>query len=143
MSNLIEEGIGLARDITGVIDQAVDDGDLRAKLKNAILEKQMDFSITVLTSTATPGYVKFMLAMRDFILPMLRPVGAFCLTAGTGYLAYKGVEIPEYLMAAAGSAFPGWMVSRHANKSQEQKEKTRRAETAAMSGYGWEDEEDL
>jgi len=107
-----------------IIDQLVDDGDLAVKLKH-------EFQIKLLT-TKTEGFVdglvKILMAFRDIVLPLLRPLGAF-------YLSYMGVDMATAELAAGGdmsalstglsTAFPAWGASRHANKSNEEKTKRR------------------
>lgn len=132
-TNLIEAGIGVLDKGFGIIDQLVDDGDLAAKLKNQLLTEQMNFIQTLLVSKDVPGYVKLMVALRDFILPMMRPIGGFVLTAGAAWMAAKGIELPDYLMAAMAGAFPGWVVSRHIDKKQEREQETRREEVRALA----------
>ena len=112
----------VAESAFSIIDQVVDDGDLAVKLKH-------EFQIKLLT-TKTEGFVdgsvKILMAFRDIVLPMLRPVGAF-------YLSYMGVDMAQAELAVGGdisalsgglaTAFPAWGASRHANKSNEQKTK--------------------
>lgn len=45
--------------------------------------------------------------------PLIRPFGAFLLTAFGAYCHYKGIEMDVALHAVFDGAFPGWMYSRH------------------------------
>ncbi len=110
----------VAESAFSIIDQLVDDGDLAIKLKH-------EFQIQLLT-TKTEGFVdglvKILLAFRDIILPLLRPLGAFYLTTlgvdmGIAELASEG-DISA-LSVGLTTAFPGWMGSRHVDKSNKQK----------------------
>ncbi len=110
----------VAESALSIIDQFVDDGDLALKLKN---ELQV-MLLTTKTTGFVDGFVKIMFAFRDLILPLLRPLGAF-------YLTTLGVDMGIAELAAEGNisamsvgltaAFPGWMGSRHVDKSNKQK----------------------
>ena len=132
-----KEGLKLGQSIFGVIDQLVDDGDLAAKLKNGILEKQIAFSTTVLTTSTTPktdAAVKLLYAMRDVVIPMLRPFGSAAMSAFAAYAAVKGIQMDPATHAAMASAFPGWMVSRHIQKKTEANTEVERERVQAIAG---------
>ena len=132
-----KEGLKLGQSIFGVIDQLVDDGDLAAKLKNGILEKQIEFSTTVLTTSTTPrmdAAVKFMYALRDVIIPMFRPLGSLAVTAFAAYATAKGIQMDPATQAVMGAAFPGWMYSRHVQKKTEANAEVERERTQAIAG---------
>jgi len=103
-----------------IIDQLVDDGDLAVKLKH---EMQINL-LTTKTDGFVDGSIKVLFAIRDLILPILRPVGAF-------YLTYMGVDMATAELAAGGdmsalsgglaTAFPTWMGARELNKGREQR----------------------
>jgi hypothetical protein len=44
---------------------------------------------------------------------LIRPIGAFLLSAFGAYCHYKGIAIEPALHAVFDGAFPGWMYSRH------------------------------
>ena len=126
----------VAEGALSIIDQLVDDGDLAIKLKH----EMQTLLLTTKTSGFVDGTVKILMALRDIVIPMLRPVGAF-------YLSYMGVDMATAELAANGdisalsgglaTAFPAWGASRHANKNNEQK--TQRAKIAKT--YDFEDDD--
>lgn len=112
-------GFEFGKSALGVLDQLVDDGDLKAKLAYQLALKQSDFLRNIYTSEAVPGYVKFLHALRDLIIPLLRPTVGAMLTGYAAYTASQGIAIPEWLQAMTGAAFPGWMVMRGMDKRRE------------------------
>lgn len=118
--------------IAGLAGELIEDPDKRNELLFKVKELEFSLRETLLNTKTNPwvdGFVKILIAFRDIILPMLRPLGAF-------YLSYMGVDIAQSELAAGGdisalsggltAAFPAWGASRHSHKRKEQEEKTKR-----------------
>ena len=128
VANVFDKGLG-------ILDQYVEDKDLKAKLGFELSRLQIDMQRTVVTMSTTPtmdAFVKLLYATRDVIIPMLRPLGASLLTGAAVYMEMHHVAMPEWLTAMLGSAFPSWMVSRHLDKRTEKIEETKRQTIAAQ-----------
>ena len=111
----------------GFLSELVEDDDLKNKLDFEKKKLQFELDRVLLSTKTNPwvdGGIKVLIALRDIIIPMLRPAGAF-------YLSYKGVDIAQAELAVSGdisalsmglaSAFPAWGASRHVNKNNEQR----------------------
>lgn len=122
----------LIDNISGLASEFIEDPDKRNELMFKVKELEFSLRETLLATKTNPwvdGFVKLLIAFRDIILPMMRPLGAF-------YLSYMGVDMAQAELAAGGevsalsaglaAAFPGWGASRHVNKNKEQEEKTKR-----------------
>ncbi len=125
----------------GWLSELTTDDDLLAKLRHEKDKLKLELDKILLSTKTNPfvdGFVKILIAFRDIILPMLRPVGAF-------YLSTKGVDMAQAELAAGGdisamsgalsAAFPGWMGSRHQNKNKSESEKTKRAKIKSSTDY--------
>jgi hypothetical protein len=122
----------LINSISGLAGEFIEDKDKRNELMFKVKELEFSLRETLLATKTNPfvdGFVKVLIAFRDIILPMLRPLGAF-------YLSYMGVDIAQGELAAGAdvsalsgglaAAFPAWGASRHVNKKHEETEKTKR-----------------
>lgn len=109
--------------ITGLISEFITDPDkaaeFRFKLDQTLLQ--------TITTPRTDAFVKILIATRDIIIPMIRPLGAAAMTAAGLYFQYKGIEVDTTIEALTVGAFPAWGASRHVNKQTQQREQTERA----------------
>ncbi len=120
----------VAEGALSIIDQLIDDGDLALKLK----QEMQIMLLTTKTTGFVDGSIKILMAFRDIVIPMLRPIGAF-------YLSYMGVDIALAELASGGdvsalsmglsTAFPAWGASRHNNKNNEEKTKRVKIKTSS------------
>lgn len=124
-------GLNLANGIISVIDQLVEDKDLASQLKLKALEQTVEYNTAILTSESVPIGVKYLLAFRDIVIPLLRPVGSAALSAFAAYAAVKGITLDPVVQAAFAGAFPGWMASRHVRLKQQEITKQEEAKRAA------------
>ena len=116
--------------ITGafsLISEWIDDDDLKAKL--LFEEKKLKFELdkVLLNTNTTPktdAFVKIMIATRDIIIPMMRPVGSLMLAGFGAYCLANNIVLPETIQVLLFGAPLGYGASRHAAKKE--KEKTRR-----------------
>lgn len=136
----------LIDNISNLAGEFIEDKDKRNELIFKVKELEFSLREALLKTKTTPfvdGFVKILIAFRDIILPMLRPVGAF-------YLSYMGVDMAQAELAAGGdvsalsgglaAAFPGWGASRHVNKNKEQEEMTKRHKKEESDPF-WYDED--
>ena len=132
--------------ISGLAGEFIEDKDKRNELMFKVKELEFSLRESLLATKTNPwvdGFVKVLIAFRDIIIPMLRPLGAF-------YLSYMGVDIAQAELAAGGdvsalsggltAAFPAWGASRHANKNKEQEEATKRHKKEETDPF-WYDED--
>lgn len=121
--------IGLADKLLDLGSEFIEDPDKKIQYQKEILELTSAFSTKVLETTTVPwvdATVKLMYAARDVLIPMLRPLGSAAITAFGMYAHAKGIEIDPVIHGTLDVAFPGWMASRHAGKTTEAKEVTKR-----------------
>lgn len=114
----------VAQGLIGLAGEAITDQDKKIEFQFKVLDRTFAFYEKILTTPTNPwvdAFVKIILVWGQLILPLLRPVGAFLLTAGAAYLHYKGTPLPSYLEAPLAAAFPGWMYSRHKDKIEKTK----------------------
>jgi hypothetical protein len=107
------------RGIFGVVDQMVEDKDKAAELKVKLAEMQTQLNSQLLTTQTVPwvdATVKILMAVRDLVIPLFRPVFGAALTGLAVWFEYKGVPINPTLQAIMAAAFPGWMVGRQVKK---------------------------
>lgn len=116
MSKVLDAGIQVFGRIFDVIDQAVEDKDLRAEIKLEIARAQSEYMTTIMTSEHTPPFVKVLYAVRDLLVSSFRPLGSALALGFVGYAAYKGIDLPIWFQAVLVSLFPSWGVSRHLEK---------------------------
>ena len=122
----------VAKGLIGLADQAITDKDKRIEFQYKVLDRTYQFYEKILATPTNPkldAIIKFFLVFGTAFKGILRPVGAFLLTAGVLYLRSEGIEIPEYIEIAMASAFPGWMASRHKEKIEKQKIKQKQLDT--------------
>ena len=118
--------IPLISGIVGIVDKFIVDKDKYAELQNKKIEMENSYKVALLNKTTTPktdAFVKLLLAFKDIILPLFRPVGSLLLGAVVLYFHSVGNPLPPELALLLGGAFPGWMASRHVAKKEEEKTK--------------------
>jgi hypothetical protein len=104
--------------------ELVTDDDLKAKL--VFEEAKLRFALDqiLLTTQTTPkvdAAVKVLMALRDIVIPMFRPLGAACMTAFGAYCMMNGIELSEPIQYLLFGAPIGYGVSRHVDKKEQQK----------------------
>jgi len=127
--------------ITGVkdlISEFIVDEDKKNQINYQIQELEFGLRENLLKTTTTPkvdAVVKLMIATKDVVIPMLRPVGAACMTAFGMYCHAKGISMETATQVIMDGAFPAWGASRHVAKKDELKVKKSR-----KSSWDTEDE---
>ena len=128
---------GMFSQLFSLISEAIPDPDKRAEIAFKVMDMKSQLAQVVLAQTSTPkidAFVKLLAAigtwgqvfkdLAEGIVALVRPLGSLALSGYAIYAANHGIEIPaglDYIMAAA---FPGWMASRHVNKTNEVKAET-------------------
>jgi len=118
--------IEAVRDLAG---QYIEDKDKLNEINKElrVLEKGIEESLlNTSTTPKTDAFVKILIAVKEVILPMLRPLGAAAMTAFGMYCHVKGIPMDGAAQAVMDGAFPAWGASRHVHKANVEKEKTRR-----------------
>jgi len=125
--------IDAVKDLAG---QYIEDKDKLNEINLRIQEMEFGLTSALLTSKTTPktdAFVKIMIAFKDVILPMLRPLGAACMTGFGMYCHLKGIPLDSGVQVVMDGAFPAWGASRHVAKKDELKAKVKE------KGY-WDDD---
>lgn len=124
--------------LTDLAGEWIEDKDKQNEFNFRVKELSFKLRETLLTTKTTPktdAFVKILIAFRDIIMPLLRPLGAAGMTAFALYCQYKGIELTGATEAVLVGAFPAWGASRHAHKKEELKN-----ERYVSSGdSGWEE----
>lgn len=113
---------GAFKSLIDLGSEYIEDPDKRNEFNMKVMEARNDLSLAVIQSKTTPkvdAIVKLLYAMRDTVLPLLRPVGSAILTGFVAYMRYNGTPLSTELEVMLASAFPGWMLSRHIQKGKE------------------------
>lgn len=132
----------LIQSISGLAGEFIEDKDKRNELIFKVKELEFSLRESLLSTKTTPktdAFVKLLIAFKDIILPMLRPVGAAMMTGFGMYCHYKGIPLDGATQVIMDGAFPAWGASRHVNKNKEQEEKTKRHKKEAEDDMWWDD----
>ena len=112
--------------VTNLAGKLIMDKDKYAELqfKKAELRSKRDLKLLAITTTPRiDAFVKLLYAIKDVIIPMMRPLGAAAMTAFGIYAHYKGLDLDPVMHGIFDGAFPAWGTSRHINKQTETKAK--------------------
>jgi len=110
--------------VTKIADKMILDKDKYAEIQLRKIELDHESRNKLLEITTTPktdATVKLLIAFRDIVLPLLRPVGGAIMALFGMYCVNEGIEIPSEMQAVLFGAFPMWGLSRHVNKQTELK----------------------
>jgi hypothetical protein len=108
--------------VSSLVSEFVEDPDKKNQIMYQISELDHKLTTTLLTSKTTPktdALVKLMIAVKDVLIPMLRPLGAAAMTGFGMYCHLKGIDIDGASQIMLDGAFPAWGVSRHSHKAKE------------------------
>jgi len=109
----------LVKPVTNIVDKMVIDKDKYAEIQLKKVEFKHDAQMALLQQTTTPNVdaaVKVLIALRDVVIPLFRPVGAIAMAMFAGYCATHDIVLPDYAQAALYGAPLGWGASRGAEK---------------------------
>jgi len=107
--------------LTGLISEFITDEDLRAKLNVQLQELETGITNQLLQTTTTPkvdAFVKILIAFKNVIIPLFRPLGAGCMTAFGMYCHYQSIPLDGATQVVMDGAFPAWGASRHVEKQK-------------------------
>ena len=116
--------------ITSLVSELIPDPDKRVQIEADLQQMEVDVKSMLLNTSTTPkvdAAVKIMIALKDVVIPMLRPIGSACMTGFAGYCILNGIAIDPITESLLAGAFPGWMYSRHKGKQQETKQQSHRS----------------
>lgn len=128
--------------ITGLASEWIEDPDKRNEFNFKIRELDFKLRETLLTVKTTPktdAFVKILIAFRDIILPMMRPIGAAAMTAFGMYCHLKGIDIGETSQVVMDGAFPAWGASRHVHKMKAEQETTKHHKKDEVDPFWFEE----
>ncbi len=126
--------------VTGLISELTIDDDKQAEIRLELEKVRAGIQKQLLSTTTTPkvdATVKLLIAFKDIVLPLLRPLGAALMTAFGAYCTYKEIPIDGATEAILIGAFPAWGASRHSNKNHSETQRTQRAKDS-----GWDEDMD-
>lgn len=102
----------------GIVDQFVEDKDLKQKL--AIKQLELTYGlIEKILNTATVPWVDAMVKVMSTLVVLSRPIGSFLLTAAGIYMHINNVPLDPAVNYALDAAFPTWMGAREVHKKRE------------------------
>ncbi len=110
--------------VTNIASKMIMDKDKYAELQFKKVELTADAKNKLLEKTTTPNVdaaVKLMIAFRDILLPMMRPVGSLAMAAFAAYAAKNGIDLPVELQSMLYGAFPAWGLGRQFDKGAKNK----------------------
>lgn len=119
---------GIFKPVTGIIDKMVMDKDKYAELQFKKLELGYNARSELLKITTTPkvdAMVKILLAIKDVVIPLLRPVGSFAMAGFAAYAQIHDIQLPAELQYMLYGSPLAWGASRHVNKQTETKAKAK------------------
>lgn len=111
----------LINSVTGLISEAVEDPDKRNEINLKIQELEQEGNKALLAAETSPfvdALVKLLIAFKDVVIPLLRPLGAACMTGFGMYCHLKGISMETSMQLLMDGAFPAWGASRHVEKQK-------------------------
>lgn len=105
-----------------IVDQFVEDKDLKQKLAVRQLELTYGLLEKVINTTTVP-WVDASVKLLTASMALARPLGSFFITCAGIYLHYKQIPIDATVHSAMDLAFPAWGGAREVHKSREEKTK--------------------
>jgi hypothetical protein len=108
--------------VTGLVSEFIEDPDKAKEIDLELQRLQLEIDKELLrtgTNTWVDPFVKFLIAFRDLIIPLIRPLGSAAMTGFALYCAMNDIQLSGATEAILVAAFPGWMTSRHIHKKQE------------------------
>lgn len=113
---------GLISPVTNIADKMVMDKDKYAELQFKKVELQHKSKDKLLAITTTPNidaWVKLLIAIKDVVIPLFRPIGSIAMAVFSAYCIKEGIELPSYLTEALFAPSVLWGYSRHKEKQNQ------------------------
>ena len=117
---VIDAVAGVFTSLFGIVDQLVEDKDKKNEIIFKMAEMQNQLNLQLLQQKTTPwvdAATKLLFAVRDLVIPMLRPVVGAMMTGYAAYAEANGIPLSPMVQTAMAAAFPAWMASRHIEKN--------------------------
>lgn len=111
------------KSFANLASELVTDDDLKAKLDFEAEKLKFELDKVLLQTTTTPktdAFVKILIAVRDVVIPLLRPVGSLLMALFGAYCVTNGIELSETIQVALFGSPLAYGVSRHSAKKDEQ-----------------------
>ena len=105
--------------VLGLGKTYIEGKEKQAEFANEVAKMALDFQEKLMLMQTTPkmdAFIKLLYAIKDVIIPLMRPVVSACMTAIAVYCEMKGIHLNDTLMTAMSLAFPGWMGTRSIEK---------------------------
>lgn len=109
---------------TDLISEFITDDDLKNKLDFEAQKLKFELDKELLKTTTSPkidALVKLLIATRDIIIPMLRPVGSIAMAGFGAYCATHDVVLSDTLQTLLFGAPLAYGASRHSDKANAHK----------------------
>ncbi len=126
--------------ITGLFSELITDDDLRSKLDFETDKLRFELDKELLKTTTSPNmdaFIKLMIAMRDIIIPLVRPLGSLAMALFGAWCIKNNIELSEPIQYALFGAPLAYGASRHTEKAN--KEKTIRRKVKPVSAEEWDE----
>lgn len=114
----------------GIIDQLVEDKDLKQQLAMKQLELTYGLIEKLINTTTIPWVDAFVKLMTGFVV-LARPLGSFAMTCAGIYMHLNGVELDPTVHYGLDAAFPAWGLAREAHKKRQADVEKRAAASSA------------
>ena len=112
--------------LTNLVSEFIVDDDLRAKLDVELQKLEVGITTQLLNTATTPkvdAFVKILIAFKNVIIPLFRPLGAGAMTAFGMWMHYEGTPMDGATQIVMDGAFPAWGASRHVEKQKKTRQK--------------------
>ena len=112
--------------VTNLASKLILDKDKYAELQFKRSDNEHEARMSLLATTTTPkidATVKLLLALRDVVIPLLRPLGSFALAGFAAYCVSENIQLGETVETMMFGAPLAWGASRHVNKQTKAKAK--------------------
>ncbi len=85
------------------------------------------------------AFVKLLIATRDIIIPLIRPLGSLLMALFGAWCISNGIELSEPIQYALFGAPLAYGASRHSDKANQEKTRRRKIEVSKGNDEFWDD----
>ena len=107
--------------VTDLVSEFITDPDKQAEISLKLQELEVEKDNLLLSTSTTPqtdAFVKILIAFKNVIIPMFRPLGSAIMAGFAGYCVLHEIMLPEYIQVMLFGAPVGWGYSRHKGKAK-------------------------
>lgn len=129
--------------ITSLFSELITDDDLRAKLDFKVDQLRFELDKELLKTTTTPkmdAFVKLLIATRDIIIPLVRPIGSLLMALFGAWCISEGIVLSDALQVTLFGAPLAYGTSRHIDKTNKEKTRRRKIEVLKSDDEFWDDD---